>query len=85
MARMKQAHGVRTAPAKQQRRVEAVETPDSKARPSDPQEFDFLPRREGHELRESEIDSKARAFRGQMAREDQDAGQRAWLNGDALL
>lgn len=85
MAKTKQARGVRTAPAKQQRLVEEVEAPDSKARPSDPQEFDFLPRREGHVLRESEVNRRLDHLREMLELEDQDAGLRAWMAGDELL
>jgi hypothetical protein len=85
MAKKTTTNGRRPAPGRSVRQAEVVAPPEERVAPSDPQEFDFLPRREGHVLRESEIDARARAFRARMARDDQDAGVRAWLDGDALL
>jgi hypothetical protein len=61
--------------------AESAATP----RPSDPQEIEFLPRREGRTWGAVEVERAVRQLRDWLADEDADAGQRAWDLGDELL
>lgn len=53
--------------------------------PSDPQEFDFLPVREGREWTPVEVDSHVRKTRDYFDEAEADAGLRAWRSGDMFF
>jgi hypothetical protein len=59
--------------------------PTEERRTSDPQEIEFLPRREGQPARPRVIELLVRRLRTRLETDDTDAGVRAWETGDELL